>query len=607
MSNLGISQNELKQVLLFDAKVVSTNPEKYAEANHDVYTVVSSTWLRMCNEVCGSLASRILRNSILMNGLLGTIRECERIANIAIQSDFKAIVDSPLRALFTEDLRLTLQVLRYAKRFSPLYADKILAEGKAEFLKINRSLKGQPLVIDLEGRVIKRTEYYPRWLIESVRWYLFQMLGNPTITDEAIALNGSFSTGYSGDPLVAKTLADKIKAFADHSACYLHYSYPLSEVITEPSDAVVVVAVPKSYKAPRIIAKVPAFQQFHLQGIRRLMEKQIARSDYADLIVLDDQSINQEWSRIGSIYGCYATIDLSAASDSISQNLAEQVLPSEWFKAINRWNPTMIEIDGKLYVRYIFQTSGNGTTFISESEIFLAVGLAATEYVRLFTQEWIADPRVFGDDIICDDRVYDTLVDFLGLLGFKVNLDKSFTGTSRYRESCGAEWFCGLDTATKYFPRKQMKLDTPEGLQSLISLQHRLYEFKTVDDWLVPYIRKLAKTRWKIDMTSSEPGTDCDDLWEDFPIYKVINPPFDHARMQEAPANIRREGHYALVPDKAKLKVGDSRLVDMLRYVDFLRHGPSYETALDELLKVSMKRDVVSEHNIVPLVWRVNK
>lgn len=607
MSNLGISRDELKQVLLLDAKEVSTNPEKYAEANHDVYTVVSSTWLRMCNEVCGSLSARVLRNSILMKGLLWTIRECERIANVAIRSDFKEVVGSPLSALFTEDPRLTLQVLRYAKRFSPLNADKILAEGKAEFLRINKSLKGQPMIIDDEGRVIKRTCKYPKWLIESVRWYLHEMLGNPTITDEAIALEGNFSTGYSGDPVSAKTFAEKAEAFAGNSACYLHYSYPLSSVITEPSDSVVVVAVPKNYKAPRIIAKVPTFQQFHMQGLRKLMERQISKSPYCDLIVLDDQRINQEWSRLGSVYGCYATIDLSAASDSISQNLAEQVLPSNWFRAIDRWNPPMIEVDGKKYVRYIFLTSGSGVTFLSESSIFLAVALSATEYVRIYTQEWIADPRVYGDDIICDDRVYDTLVCFLELLGFKVNLDKSFTGTSRYRESCGAEWFCGLDTATKYFPRKQIRLETPEGLQSLISLQHRLYEFKSVDDWFVNYIRKLAKARWKIDMTSSYPGTDCDDLWEDFPMFKVINPPFDHDKLNEAPANIRREGHYALLPNKAKLSVGNTELVDMIRYVDFLRHGPSYETALDELLKVSMKRDVVSEHNIVPLVWRITK
>lgn len=606
----GISSTELDAVLRMDANVVSTDLKKYVKANHDVYTIIGNTWLLMCEEVCGSVAARVLKNSLLMHGLLATIKECDRIANLAIQSDFTATPDSPLRALFTEDVRLTLQVLRYPKRFSPFEADKVRAESIAEFLKINTSLKGVPLRIDDEGHVIERTKYYPDWLIKSVREYCQLMLGNPRITDEDINLAGEFSNGMSGDIPGAKVLADKVIHYSVYCPYYKHYTYPLGcGVVDEPLDHVRVVAVPKSYKAARIIAEVPAYQQFHMQGIRKLMINATQRSDYRDLIVLDDQRINQEWSRLGAVYGCYATIDLSAASDSISENLAKQVLPREWYNAIARWNPTRLLVNGKIYPRYIFQTSGNGTTFIGESVIFLAIALTATELVRVFTQEWIADPRVYGDDIICDDRVYDTLVDLLGLLDFKVNLTKSFTGTSRYRESCGAEWFCGLDTATRYFPRSQMDVKEPEGLQALISLQHRLFEFKTVDDWLVVEVRRIARANFHIEMTSSFPGSDCDDLWEDFPLYKVINPPFDHGKRDAAPDGIRREGHYALAPKAVTVKhpLASERVTDIIRYVDFLQHGPSYESPLDELLGVSMKRSVTPEYEVVPSEWRIVK
>lgn len=607
----GISLTELKTIISIDANMVSTNPKKYLEANQSVYSILSNTWLLMCEELAGSVAARTLKNSMLMRGLLATIKDCERIANIAIRTEFStcdSTIDSPLRVLLLEDPRQTLQLLRYPKRFSPFEADVVRKEGIAEFLKINNSLKGVPYRIR-DGKVIERTQYYPTWLISSVREYCFYLLGNPTLTNDEIALEGEFSNGMSGDIPGAKVLADKVAAYSCYIPYYKHYTYPIGTgYIDDPLDFVRVVAVPKSYKAPRIIAEVPAYQQYHMQGIRKLMLKSIARSDYSDLIVMDNQTINQEWSRLGSVYGCYATIDLSAASDSISDHLAKQVLPSNWYQAINRWNPPFLLIDGKKYPRYIFQTSGNGTTFIGESVIFLAVALVATEIVRLYTQEWIADPRVYGDDIICDDRVYDTLVDLLGLLGFKVNLDKSFTGTSRYRESCGAEWFCGLDTATRYFPRAQVDVNTPEGLQSLISLQHRLYEFKMVDDWLVMEIRSLARTKFRIDMTSSCPGTDCDDLWEDFPIFKVINPPFDHSK-GSAPAGIRREGHYALVPKNPKitnpLKALD--ITDMIRYVDFLQNGPSYEDPLSELLGVTMARRVTPEYQILSPEWKIVK
>lgn len=606
----GISSTELNSIIRLDATTVSTKPKKYLEANHDVYAIIGNTWLLMCEEVCGSVAARVLKNSMLMNGLLATIKECDRIANLAIRSDFTETPDSPLRALFSEDIRLTLQVLRYPKRFSPFEADIVRDEGITEFLKINNSLKGVPLRIDQDGKVIERTKYYPNWLISSVKWYCRQIIHNPMVTDEEIELAGEFSNGTSGDIPGAKVLADKVACYSAYAPYYKHYTYPLGCAITDqPLDRVRVVAVPKSYKAPRIIAEVPAYQQFHLQGIRKLMLKEIAKSDYGDLIVLDDQTINQEWSRLGAIYGCYATVDLSAASDSISEHLARQVLPSEWYNAIARWNPKNLLVGDKTYPRHIFQTSGNGTTFISESVIFLAIALTATELVRTFTEEWIADPRVYGDDIICDDRVYDTLVDLLGLLDFKVNLTKSFTGTSRYRESCGAEWFRGLDTATRYFPRAQIDVTKPEGLLSLIQLQHKLYEFKTVDDWLVMEIRRLAKANFGIDMTSSFPGTECDDLWEDFPLYKVINPPFDHDRMTEAPAGIRREGHYSLVPKTVKIQnpLFELKVTDIIRYTDFLQHGPSYESPLDELLGVSMKRSVTPEYEVVPLEWRVVK
>lgn len=622
MSSLlrGISTADLTAIIKLDCNMVASDPKKYLEANRELYRIACNTWLFMCEEVCGSAGRRVLNNSLLRQGLLATIREAERIANLAIQSDFTAVVDSPLRALFTEDPRLTLQVLRYLKRFSPFCADKVQKETMAEFLAINRSLKGVPLIISDDKRVLKRTQYYPTFLIKDVRKYCMKLLGNPIITDEKICLEGEFSNGVTADG--AKVLADKTLHYRCYVPYYKHYTYPISEVIDEPLDFVKAVSVPKSYKSSRIIAEVPAYQQFHMQGIRKLALKAISKKPLGKLMVQDDQTINQEWSRLGSVYGTYATIDLSAASDSISEYLAEQVLPDQWYKAICRFNPPVIDAYGSRVPRYIFQTSGNGTTFILESVIFLAIALSATSYCRLYDSS-IVDPRVFGDDIICDDKVYDTLVDFLGLLGFKVNLSKSFSGTSRYRESCGAEWYCGLDTATKYFPRKQMDVTTPEGQQSLIELQHRLYEFKMCDDWLVGYIRDLFRKNG-IDMTSSYPGSECSDLWEDFPLYKVIKPPYDHSKGVEPPLSERREGHYALVPSISPVEqrkryedMPHKTCTDIFAYVDFLQHGPSYDEeipvhgcaarSLDELLRVSKPRSVPSEYMMIPMRWGIVK
>ena len=606
MSNfIGISKTDLKGVLLIDGKKLSTHPSAYAKANEEVYYLLCNTWLSMCYDAIGLSANRVLLNSILREGLIETISECNRIANDAVSSDFTCCVDSPLRALFSEDERNTLQVLRFAKRFSPLEADILKENSLKAFAKINNQCKGVPQVITESGKVLKRTQQYPRWLINRVSEYCQLLLGEAP-TDEEILLNGAFSNGATADG--CKTLLSKLQKFREHSCCYKDILYPIGMEVLDDIDYVKAVPVPKNYKTARIIAECSAYSQFHLQGLRKIAEKRVADTTYSHLIVMDDQSINQEWSRLGSVYGTFATIDLSSASDSIATTLAEQILPSGWYNQITKWNAPNIKIGDRKVPRYIFQTSGSGSTFIIESVIFLAISLVATDLVREFSGESIHLPRVFGDDIITDDRVYDTIVDLLGLLRFTVNSDKSFGPGSRYRESCGAEWFCGLDMATKYFPRKSLEKEKPEYLSSVVSLQHRLFSYKEAEIFLSSYIHRISKDYGIERMTSSFPGEECDDLWEDFPYYKVVNPPFDHTKMASAPDGIRREVHVTLKSVSPKdgwanrCSQEDYYLLEMYRYVQFLQHGPQVDEYGISIPPLPYDRDIaiaVSEYGTV--------
>lgn len=580
----GISKQDVRKVMNKDAKRVSSHPDKYIEANEESYYLLCNTWLRVCYDASGSLAVRVLYNSILREGLLKTIDECNRIANEAIRSGFTAVIDTPLRALLNEDIRLTLQVLRYPKRFSPAEADLVRAEGLRKFLRVNLNCKGQPAVITETGKVLKRYKEYPRWLIADVKAECARMLKKTDLSDDNILLHGRFSSGATAEG--DKTLLAKYKTFAKREVrLFNNPLYPVGDKWYDDLDYVKVVAVPKSYKTPRIIAECSTRRQFYLQGVRALAEDSIKKSKLRDYIVLEDQTINQEWSRLGSIYQTYATLDLSSASDSISECLAQLILPKDWYDAIAKYNAANLNVNGKLVPRYIFQTSGNATTFVFESIIFLAIANVATRYVSLMTKKRAKLPRVYGDDLICDSAVYDTLADFLDLLGFTVNLDKSFTGDHFYRESCGAEWFLGVDTSTKYFPRKTLDFSDPTFLQSGISLQHKLYEFKTCDEWLVRYLRSIAQNFGLKILTSSDPGTDCDDLWEEFPYYMKVNPPIDRGKIQEAPFEIRREVHTCLQQvepptaywTKHPLLPHEYELMEMFRYVMFLKDGPRYD------------------------------
>lgn len=633
-----ISLDMAKSIALNDGTMLSSTPSDYQKANALQYYLALNTWALMCLEVCGARPAQSLTNYILVKGLVQTIKDAQDLANDLILQDFRqASLDHDLSFLFVEDPQLSMQLLRYLKRFSPDKADLVKKASIDAFLQVNSSCKGEPAVIAYSqgwsrnrngwvlstGPVLKYSFEYPAWLIECVKGYLFEMLPDIPISEADVLQRGYFSTGATAEG--CHTELEKMRQFSKENAHLISPRFPLLSDQQPTCDFVKVVAVPKSYKSCRIIAEVPASLQYRMQGLRKISEECTMSSRFKELIVLDDQSYNQEQAFIGSVHGTVATIDLSAASDSISHTLAEQIMPKVWYDAIDAINPPYLLVEGQRRRRWIFQTSGNGTTFDFESKIFLSIALAATEYASLYLEEVLEQPRVYGDDLICDVKAFDTLVDFLNLLGFTVNRDKSFTVPSRYRESCGAEFWCGLDTHTEYFPRKVLtffefknkkKVPVPEVWESVIALQHRLYRFQKVDEFLVEFIRTQMLENFNITMTSSLPGTDCADLWEAVPLFIKGMAPMVGNEPEPVPPEILREGHYALVRSRSKLPndfikgdgrvTGDDDIIHMFDYVRFLQKGPQFDSNLDELLGVRSHRVPLSDRASVPTTkWRL--
>lgn len=597
---LGISHEEVLDIINIDAAIVSTNSSRYSLQNAEQYYLACNTWIALCYDIQGSRPARFLRNMLVGKGLLRVIDACNKAANCYIQSGFSSDGGSDVYPLYNEDPQKTLQLLRYLKRFSPLGADKVRDESIETFLNVNSRIdRGEATTIDAEGRVLAREYRKHSWLLPRLREITLQILGRAP-SHARVRDAAAFSNGVTADG--CKTYLDKVIALGRVDSNYGSPLYPLTSLNEEPLDFVKVVAVPKSYKAWRIIAEVPAYQQYYMQGIRALAVQRAEKSRYGRLLVQDDQSINQEWSRLGSIDGSFATIDLSSASDSIGDAFAKAILPHDWYELIAKFNPTQLLVKNKLIRRHIFQTSGNGTTFIFESIIFLTIALAATEYASLFLGRKLMQPRTFGDDLIVDTSAYDTLIDFLGLLGFKVNVDKSF-GDGFYRESCGTEWYLGLDMASKYWPRKEVYLPSDRksyqrnldlanrSLVSMISLQHKMFSFESVDAFLCEYIRNISKEIFGIPhMTASLPGTECTDLWESYPVPIRKKAPHGGALsstdVRDLPIELTRAKHLVLRSVYPEAPVYSPAL-DIYRYVEFLKHGPRFESPLDELLRVS--------------------
>lgn len=215
-----------------------------------------------------------------------------------------------------------------------------------------------------------------------------------------------------------------------------------------------VTTVPKKSDIDRAIAMEPCMNQSmqtalgnHIRGRLKVFG-----------IDLNDQTRNQKLARFGSKTGLVSTIDLSAASDSISYRLVQELLPPEWFELFELTRSSRgILPDGSIIKWEKFSSMGNGYTFELESMIFyaLVVGTynARCGYVSYdlpsFSSYWKTHTSVYGDDIICPSFLAQDVISILDCVGFKTNEDKTFTeGT--FRESCGKHYYANVDVSPFY-------------------------------------------------------------------------------------------------------------------------------------------------------------
>lgn len=205
----------------------------------------------------------------------------------------------------------------------------------------------------------------------------------------------------------------------------------------------VLFTVPKSSDIDRVACKEPDLNMFLQKSFGNQIRSLLKRQG----INLNDQTINQELSRIGSIDGSLMTLDLSSASDSVTIELVRRLLPTNWFFYLDTVRSPLTEIDGIPHVNEMFSSMGNGFTFELESLLFYAI-TRATAYLT-----GVRGPiSVYGDDIIAPTDLGQNLISALSFCGFRVNESKSFMD-GPFRESCGAHWHGGQDISPFYLRR----------------------------------------------------------------------------------------------------------------------------------------------------------
>jgi len=201
--------------------------------------------------------------------------------------------------------------------------------------------------------------------------------------------------------------------------------------------------VPKSTTIDRVACKEPDLNMYLQKGVGNYIRRRLRTVG----INLNDQSINRNLAREGSISDKLATIDLSSASDSVSLMIVELLLPDLWFGLLSDLRSPSTLIRGEWHKNHMFSSMGNGFTFELESLIFWALSYSVRHFMR-----GSGVISVYGDDIIVGSDYVHELISVLDYVGFSVNRDKSFT-SGPFRESCGGHYHLG-DDITPFFLRR---------------------------------------------------------------------------------------------------------------------------------------------------------
>lgn len=310
---------------------------------------------------------------------------------------------------------------------------------------------------------------------EDMRCEINRILGH--ISAKEIFDNGRFGPGVTtlikGDDTSAslkydaedRITPDAHALFLNPLRSYAGYRWhTLESTVNEEGSRIV--TVPKNAKTDRTIGIEPGLNVWLQLGIGRVIRSRLLRAG----VDLNDDTSNKEGAFYGSIDGSLSTIDKRQASDTISREVVRALIEPRWFTILDRARSPSFTLDGKTWRRFEkFSSMGNGFTFELESLIFYC---AARACVRR-TGEDVRLVSVFGDDIVIPTKAAAVYRHFVTLLGFEVNVEKTFTA-GYFRESCGSYYYDGVDVKPLFKRRVTRRtFDVFSTLNGIRTLAHR--------------------------------------------------------------------------------------------------------------------------------------
>lgn len=258
--------------------------------------------------------------------------------------------------------------------------------------------------------------------------------------------------------------------------------------------------VPKTVLKRRTICPEPTFLQWVQQLVKRSLDDHFQRV-LRGHIDLKHPERNSRLACEGSTFGYFSTIDLSAASDSVSNELVERVFADTpllpWLRAA-RSEYTELP-DGRKVELKKYATMGSALCFPVECIIF---ALLCEDAARVMGRR--SQYSVYGDDIVIETEIVPMLVRHLLALSFKVNADKSFwlNKMNVFRESCGGEYVGGHSVApwrlSRWFAGVYVDPEgDPNGVPRMVDAINMAHQrgFYRVRRWLSAAFAVLPKYR----------------------------------------------------------------------------------------------------------------
>jgi len=231
-------------------------------------------------------------------------------------------------------------------------------------------------------------------------------------------------------------------------------------VVMEPDEQPVrVITVPKTLKAPRIIAIEPVCMQYAQQALSRVLVEKLEKYRLTKGHVnFTDQNVNRQLAMNSSKSGLMATLDLSSASDRVPLSLVGRMFQwaPEFFGAIVacRSRRALMPSGDVLNLKK-FASMGSALCFPIESMYFytICVGALLRKHNLPVTfqnvERCCRNVYVYGDDIIVPTDDVATVIDHLQKYYCKVGHTKSFW-TGKFRESCGMDAYDGRCVTPTY-------------------------------------------------------------------------------------------------------------------------------------------------------------